>query len=232
MPRTARLTDALTGRGKAVTLVGAAAAVMATAGTASAATVAATAQSAPVHHAVAAHRRSASRKTVADSTVARRADARPARSAGPARPYEIYDSVTPSAIPAGHEVATYADGPFAASPGSVAGKKVLWIDTNGSDPRASALDVEPGDATPTLAGSWAAQKLHADPRGQAIIYTMRSDWPAAEAAVDAAVPAGLHSHVKWWIADPTGVPHVVPGSSATQWSWGSSYDISTATPGF
>jgi hypothetical protein len=150
----------------------------------------------------------------------------------PARPYEIYDSVTPSAIPAGHEIATYADGPFAVSPSSVAGKQVLWIDTNGSDPHASALDVEPGDVTPTQAGSWAAQKLQADPSGQAIIYTMQSEWPSAQAAVQAAVPAAEQSHVRWWIADPTGVPHMVPGSSATQWYWGSSYDISTANPGF
>ena len=40
------------------------------------------------------------------------------------------------------------------------------------------------------------------------------------------------SHVRYWIADPTGVPHVVPGSSATQWYWGSSYDITTANPNF
>jgi hypothetical protein len=48
----------------------------------------------------------------------------------------------------------------------------------------------------------------------------------------AALPASMQSHVRWWIADPTGVPHVVPGSSATQWYWGSNYDITTATPSF
>jgi hypothetical protein len=148
------------------------------------------------------------------------------------QPYEIYDSVTPWAIPAGHEVATYANGPFAVSPSAVAGRQVLWIDTNGSDPQANAVDAEPGDVTPAGAGSWAAQKLAADPSGQAIIYTMRSEWPAVQAAVRAAVPSAEQSQVRWWIADPTGVPHVVPGSSATQWYWGSSYDISTATPGF
>ncbi len=148
------------------------------------------------------------------------------------QPYEIYDSVTPWAIPPGHEVATYADGPFAVSPSAVAGRQVLWIDTNGSDPQANAVDAEPGDVTPAGAASWAAQKLAADPGGQAIIYTMRSEWPAVQAAVRAGVPAAEQSQVRWWIADPTGVPHVVPGSSATQWYWGSSYDISTATPGF
>jgi hypothetical protein len=118
------------------------------------------------------------------------------------------------------------------SPSAVAGKQVLWIDTNGSDPQANAVDVEPGDVTPAGAGTWAAQKLAADPSGQAIIYTMRSEWPAVQSAVQAALPSADQSHVRWWIADPTGVPHVVPGASATQWYWGSSYDISTASPGF
>ena len=59
-------------------------------------------------------------------------------------------------------VATYATGPYAASPGDVAGRKaVLWIDTHGTDPQAAALDVEPGDATPSMAASWAWQRLHA-----------------------------------------------------------------------
>jgi hypothetical protein len=46
------------------------------------------------------------------------------------------------------------------------------------------------------------------------------------------LPSWMQPHVKYWIADPTGVPHVVPGSSATQWYWGKSYDISTANPNF
>ncbi len=251
MPRTARLTDALRGHRKAAALLGAAAALAAGAGTATAATVGAASPYTPGQHAATvaavAHERdqlgATERRTAAERHVPvsrhatlvsdRRADAPSVRGdSARARPYEIYDSVTPSAIPSGHEEATYADGPFAVSPGAMAGKKVLWIDTNGSDPRASALDVEPGDVTPAAAGSWAAQKLHADPSGQAIIYTMRSEWSAAQSAVHAAVPGAEQSHVRWWIADPTGVPHVVPGSSATQWYWGSNYDISTATPGF
>jgi hypothetical protein len=46
------------------------------------------------------------------------------------------------------------------------------------------------------------------------------------------LPSGMGDHVQWWIADPTGHPHVVPGSDATQWYWGSHFDISTANPGF
>jgi hypothetical protein len=42
----------------------------------------------------------------------------------------------------------------------------------------------------------------------------------------------MHSHVKYWIADPTGYEHIVPGSSATQWYWGQNYDISSVAAGF
>jgi hypothetical protein len=152
--------------------------------------------------------------------------------AAPAQPYTFYDSVTPSAIPAGQEVATYADGNYAASPASVAGRShVLWIDVNGSDPSADALDVEPGDATPAGAAQWVQAKLDANHGSVAIVYTMISDWSAVKADVGA-LPNWMQSHVRYWIADPTGVPHVVPGSSATQWYWGNNYDISTADPGF
>jgi hypothetical protein len=151
--------------------------------------------------------------------------------AAPTQPYTIYDSVTPAAIPQGQEVATYATGPFAVQASQVAGRKVLWIDTQGTDPNAAALDVEPGDATPAVAANWVQEKLTAHPRYDAIIYTMQSEWPAAQSAI-AGLPDWMQHHIRWWIADPTGVPHVVPGASATQWYWGSNYDITTANPGF
>ena len=148
------------------------------------------------------------------------------------RPYMIYDSVTPSAIPAGRAAATYATGNYAASPSQVAGHKtVMWIDVTGYDHAASVLDVEPGDATPSMAASWAWHRLKDRPSALARIYTMRSEWPAVKAAVGH-LPAKMRSHVRYWIADPTGTPHIVPGSDATQWYWGSSYDISKATPRF
>jgi hypothetical protein len=144
----------------------------------------------------------------------------------------VYDSVTPSQIPAGAPVATYADGGYAVNPANVASRPhVTWIDTNGSDPRAAALDVEPGDATPQMAAQWVAQKLHNAAPGQvAIVYTMQSEWAAAKAAV-ATLPPAMQHQVRWWIADPTGVPHIVPGADATQWYWGQNFDISTAAPG-
>ena len=149
----------------------------------------------------------------------------------PARPFLIFDSVTPSAIPAHHMIATYATGGYAVPASQVAGREVLWIDTRGTDPAAAALDVEPGDATPSVAASWAWHKLRATPGTVARIYTMISEWPAVKAAIGG-LPQRMRSHVRYWIADPTGVPHIVPGASATQWYWGKHYDISTASPGF
>ncbi len=148
------------------------------------------------------------------------------------RPYLIYDSVTPSAIASHKNVAAYSNGNYAASPAQVAGhKSVMWIDVTGYNHNASVLDVEPGDATPALAASWAWHRLKDRPTALARIYTMQSEWPAVRAAV-AHLPAKMRSHVRYWIADPTGTPHIVPGSDATQWYWGSSYDISSATPRF
>jgi len=149
----------------------------------------------------------------------------------PPKPYLIYDSVTPQMIPAGQKVATYATGGYAVPASVVAGRNVLWIDTRGTDPGAQALDVEPGDATPPMAASWAFQKLHAAPGDVARIYTMISEWPAVKAAI-ATLPQQMQSHIRYWIADPTGYNHVVPGSDATQWYWGKNYDISTANPNF
>jgi hypothetical protein len=151
--------------------------------------------------------------------------------AKPAAPYLIYDSVLPTAIPGNNMIATYATGPYAASPSQVAGRSVMWIDVYGTDYNASALDVEPSDATPDVAASWAYHRLSEHPTAIAHIYTSISEWPSVQAAC-ATLPAWMHAHIRWWIADPTGVPHIVPGSDATQWYWGQNYDISTATPNF
>jgi hypothetical protein len=151
---------------------------------------------------------------------------------GPTKPYLVFDSVTPSSLPASSAAAVYADGAYAASSSQVAGHhSVLWIDTNGSDPNANVLDVEPGDATPAGAATWVQQHLAKQPHSVAIVYTMRSDWSAVQDSI-AGLPSWEQGHVRYWIADPTGVPHVVPGSAATQWYWGSSYDESTANPNF
>ncbi len=293
MPRTARLTHALRGRGKTLVAGLGVAAALAGAGSASAVLTSGPAtathdsaaahaaaltshhvSASPVHVTPAASATHAATGAAAKPAAAKPAAAQPApaqaqpatapaQNSAPAQPaaapaaqpataqqtqqqeeqqqpvtqpasgpYQIYDSTTPSSIPAGQQAAVYSDGAYAATPSQVAGHpNTIWIDTNGSNPSANALDVEPGDATPAQAGQWVAQKLTDTPSQVAIVYTMRSDWPAVQAAVGQ-LPQWMQSHVRWWIADPTGVPHMVPGASATQWYWGPNYDISTASPGF
>jgi hypothetical protein len=188
---------------------------------------AAAAKAAPAKAAVAA--KPAARAHAAPRPAAHHKAAQPT---GPTKPYTMYDSVTPGALPANQPAAVYADGAYAASSSEMSGHhSVLWIDTNGSDPNANVLDVEPGDATPAGSAQWVQAHLSKQPHSVAIIYTMRSDWSAVQDAVGG-LPSWEQSHVRYWIADPTGVPHVVPGSSATQWYWGSSYDMSTANPNF
>jgi hypothetical protein len=150
--------------------------------------------------------------------------------AAPAKPYRMYDSVTPSSLPAGAPAAAYTDGAYAASYNQVANhKSVLWIDTNGSNRGATVLDVEPGDATPAGAALWVQQRLTAHPHSVAIVYTMMSDWQQVKAHI-AHLPKAQQDNVRYWIADPTGVNHMVPGADATQWYWGTNIDISTANP--
>jgi hypothetical protein len=148
------------------------------------------------------------------------------------QPYLIYDSVSPQAIPGDPVVATYADGPNPDPPSAVARfSHVMWVDIDASDPQASALDIEPGCATPGEAAGWVSARLTADPHTVAVLYTMISQWSTVQADVSS-LPGWMQSRIRWWIADPTGSPHIVPGSQATQWYWGQNYDISTALPGF
>jgi hypothetical protein len=128
-------------------------------------------------------------------------------------------------------VGTYSTGARPVPASAVAGReKVLWIDTLATDPAGSgALDVEPGCATPSQVPGWVSARLKAHPNQVAIVYMSLSEWPQVQADV-ASLPSWMRSRIRWWVADPTGVPHIVPGSSATQWYWGSTYDESLAAP--
>jgi len=148
-----------------------------------------------------------------------------------AKPYLIYDSVDPQAIPAGQVVATYATGAHPIPTSAVAGRRrVIWIDTLGTDPSANELDIEPGCASPSQAAGWVRARLTSHPGATAILYSSISEWSEIRADV-ASLPAWMRAKIRWWIADPTGSPHMVPGAQATQWYWGPNYDISTALPG-
>ena len=132
-------------------------------------------------------------------------------------PKEMYDSVSPAQVPHNTLLATYINGSYA-QPQAHAG---LWVDTNGSAPaKAQVLDVEPGDATPASAATWAQTRLDHAPGAQTVIYTMRSQWDATKASLKATLTPQQNSKIKWWIADPTGVKHDIKGADAVQWWWG------------
>jgi hypothetical protein len=173
-------------------------------------------------HPALAHHRAASHRAVRHAAARRLS-----------HPWRMYDSVTPGAIPDRQAAAVYSTGRYFATPGQLGRLgHSIWIDVTGYDYEASALDVEPGDATPSQAAAWAYHRLRAHPHSVARLYTMQSEWGAVKAAVADLLPGWMHARVHYWIADPTGVPHILPGSAATQWYWGQNYDISSANPGF
>lgn len=153
----------------------------------------------------------------------------------PPRPrrFTFYDSVVPQAIPQGQIVATYDTGAHPIPVSAVAGRRtVIWIDTLATNPAGSnALDIEPGCASPSQAAGWVRARLTAHPNATAILYSSISEWSEIRADV-ASLPPWMQAHIRWWIADPTGYRHIVPGADATQWYWGNSYDISVARPSF
>jgi len=219
---------------------GAASGVASGAAASSAASKAAVAGSGTSRHAPAAKHSPAATPAPAQATEHRRhhhhhhaaSQAQVAATQPQPKPFLVYDSVNPQAIPGDPVVATYADGPHPDSPSAVANfSHVMWVDIDASDPHADALDIEPGCATPSEAPGWVSARLNADPHGVAVLYTMISQWSTVKADVSS-LPAWMQSRIRWWIADPTGSPHVVPGSQATQWYWGQNYDIPTALPGF
>lgn len=141
-----------------------------------------------------------------------------------------YDSENFYAIPPGVPVAAYANGLYAVSPAQVRGRKVLWFDVNGGDPyTAQVLDIENYDATPLTAERWVRAKLERLHDSVAVLYMNLDEWGNVKTAV-ATLPAWEQKRVRYWVANPTGVPHMVPGAAATQWEFGATYDISTVTP--
>ncbi|MBO0830813.1 MAG: hypothetical protein J2P29_02475, partial [Actinobacteria bacterium] len=54
--------------------------------------------------------------------------------AAPQKPFDIYDSVIPAAIPRNVLAATYSTGHFAVPAAQMASRPTLWIDAWGTDP--------------------------------------------------------------------------------------------------
>ena len=136
-----------------------------------------------------------------------------------------YDAVDVSALPPGGDFyLAYLDGAwptYQAVRAKFPKAQVLSVTVTGKLP-ADIIDVETGDATPAGAAAWVRAG-----KGKGV-YSDTSTHPALVSAL-----AGLDWW--WYAADPTGVPHIVPGSLATQWAWpghGSpgNYDISQSIP--
>jgi hypothetical protein len=142
-----------------------------------------------------------------------------------------YDSAPGIFPPDATSVALYANGLYVwTRPLAHTWAKVLWIDVNGTAPdQASILDVETGDATPGHVPGWCTARLDAVPDSLLRLYCNLETWPAVRAQVRT-MPDDTRARVRYWIASPTGIQHLVPGSAATQWDWGEDWDISSYGP--
>ena len=147
---------------------------------------------------------------------------------------DIYDSIFVGDLPKKSYVAVYGNGLYKADMAAVRKRKplgVLLIDVIGNSPEFNMLDIETFDATPQDAPPWV--RKHVDhfgidnPHVHARLYCNLSTWPLAKAQTNQ-LPWEYRRHIRWHIANPTGRPHLVPGSTATQWYWGRGYDRSLA----
>lgn len=143
----------------------------------------------------------------------------------------MYDSTQPALIPATAEyVAIYANGEYAAGHHSVQHRfpkaKVFNIDVMNTDPGGCGIaDVEHGDMKPSDIPGWVDQRLAKHPGVLCRVYCNQSTWPAVKSEV-AKLPPDKRDAVRYWIADPTGSEHSLPGADATQWYWGDDWDES------
>jgi len=140
----------------------------------------------------------------------------------------MYDSTNAAKIPTNAEVvAGYVDGEYAWTnadwerfPNAVKVRIAVFPWTNDGE----VLDCENGDATPDQCPGWIRLRQSG---GVAVptIYCNLSSLAAVKAACQ-----GLTYNL--WIADPTGAPHLVAGSVATQYQWTSGYDLSLLSEGW
>ena len=131
----------------------------------------------------------------------------------------MYDAVNASQIPTTASiVAGYVDGPVSAWTSTdwdrFPNARFLAITVTGAN-GANVIDCENGDVSVQTALDWATRNRNR------IIYVNRSTFESNLSAFQA-VAAFTH----FWIADWTNIPHLYPGSLATQWTSGSGFDQS------
>ena len=121
----------------------------------------------------------------------------------------MYDSTMPSRIPSGVlYVAVYKNGRYMANPTQVARQhpnaRIFWIDVLGTAPTECGIaDVEAEDMQPSDIPGWVETRLNAHPASLCRVYCNLSTWPAVKTEVAKLTP-GQRTHVRYWIADPTG----------------------------
>jgi murein DD-endopeptidase MepM/ murein hydrolase activator NlpD len=126
----------------------------------------------------------------------------------------MYDAVNASAIPASAGyVAGYVDGPVSQWTSTdwdrFQNARLLTITVTGATANADVIDVENGDATVQTAIDWITRYPNR------IIYINKSTFEANQTALSA-----IADKCRFWIADWTNIPHLYPGSIATQWTSG------------
>ena len=129
----------------------------------------------------------------------------------------MYDAVDVEAIPSGAAIiGAYVDGDYVTY-GEVRARFprafVVGITVKGRH-GVKVCDCESGDLTPEQAAQWAAVELNSLRRPT--IYCSADTM--AEVVNEMRSQSVVPSMVDWWIADWTGVPHVWPGSAATQYA--------------
>jgi hypothetical protein len=143
----------------------------------------------------------------------------------------MYDSVNWQEIPTDAlYIAFYGNGKYAADRKAVEAKypkaRCMSIDVIGNDYSAGILDVERYDATPGAVPGWVAGRLEAHPDGALCrVYMNLTTWPEVRKNVSNLSPY-QRSFVRYFVADWTGRPHLVPGSDATQYENTSNWDAS------
>ena len=140
----------------------------------------------------------------------------------------FYDSAA-GIFPTGTtEVALYHNGLYAFPKSLVKPSwRVRWIDVIGDAPDAcSILDIETGDASPGTVPGWCTARDAIIHNSLFRLYCNIVTWPAVRSVVRRDLTDNQRIRVRYWIANPTGIPHLVPGSSATQYLWEKEWDES------
>ena len=153
---------------------------------------------------------------------------------GRPQPFRMWDSIEPALIPANAvAVAGYVGGHWPTFPDLLQRfphAAHLSIAVSARED-AHCLDVEVGDAVPDEAPGWLRRQWERGVK-RPWLYANASTWAAmAPILRESAVKRGQY---RVWVADPTGVPHIVEGSDATQYDWhalGRNLDVSLCLPG-